>query len=162
MDFFDMAKNIEMESRKMYEGFSAKAPVKELKLLFEFLARQEQGHHDLFASLQKKTAVAVPVDENILLKAKQLLTRWKEQFSVPSSLNDYEAAYKKALETEHQAVTFYTEENIKLKSFEQKKVVEAIIEQEKHHAKLLEGLIEFTRRPKEWVENAEFNHLDTF
>jgi rubrerythrin len=162
MDFFDMAKNLEIENRKMYEGFSVNAPVKEFMPVFSFLAGQEQQHYDLLASLQKKVAIAVPVDDNALLKAKQLLAQWGSQLSLPSTLNDYESAYNKALIAERQTVAFYTEEQSTLKNSEHKKILDLIIEQEKRHAILLESLIEFTRRPKEWIENAEFNHLDQY
>jgi rubrerythrin len=162
MDFFDMAKNLEIENRKMYEDFSANAPVNEFKPVFTFLASQEQQHHDLFAALQKKVAIAVPVDENALLKSKQLLAQWGNQLILPATLNDYESAYNKALVAERQTVAFYTEEQSKLQNSEHAKIVDLIIEQEKRHATLLESLIEFTRRPKEWIENAEFNHLDQY
>lgn len=162
MDFFDLAKNMEKESRKMYEDFSAATPLKELKSVFSFLAMEEQRHWELFTDMQKKSAVAVPVDENILHRAKQVLSGWKAGFSAPSTIADFEAMYRKAQKAESDAVAFYSKEKENLKAFEHKRILDQIIEQEKRHEKLMDELSEFVRRPKEWVENAEFNHLDEY
>jgi rubrerythrin len=162
MDFFDLAKNMEKESRKMYETFSADAPLKELKSVFSFLAVEEQGHWELFASMQKKSAVAAPVDDNILDRAKHMLAGWAHAFSVPGTIADFESAYVKALLKEKEAVAFYEKEKENLKSFDHKKVLDIIIEQEQRHKRLMEELVDFVRRPKQWVENAEFNHLDEY
>ena len=44
----------------------------------------------------------------------------------------------------------------------QRTVLKNIIHQEKGHALLISSLMEFNRAPGEWLENAEWYHIDEF
>jgi hypothetical protein len=43
-----------------------------------------------------------------------------------------------------------------------RETVEAVLPQERKYLRGVEGTVEFVRRPKEWLENAEFHHLDKY
>jgi rubrerythrin len=160
MNFFDVAKNMELQAIKTYTRLSKEAPLDQLKGVFNVLAEEEKRHYDLFDTLQNKS-VEVPADENILSRSKALLSKWERDFKAPG-LADLRAAYEKGMQTEHEAVDFYSKEREMLENDNQKQVVEIIINQEKRHIVLFENLIEFVQRPQQWLENAEFNHLDEY
>jgi rubrerythrin len=160
MNFFDIAKNMESQAIKTYTRLSVEAPLDQLKGVFKVLAAEEQRHYDFFESLQNKS-LEVPADENILSRSKALLSKWDRDFKAPV-LSDLSTAYKKCMQTEQEAVDFYTKEMEKLENDKQKKVIDIIINQEKRHVVLFENLIEFVLKPGQWLENAEFNHLDEY
>ena len=75
---------------------------------------------------------------------------------------DQMGAYKKALEMEQATIDFYTQKANEVKAPSQKEVLLNIASEEKKHYFLLENLIEFMAKPAQWVEHAEFNHLDEY
>jgi rubrerythrin len=162
MDFFEVAKKMELESKSFYLEQAQKAPVAQLAGVFRFLADEEQKHYDLFTALQARSAPAPLRDSGILSRAKDAFAGQFEKFAVPDTINDYESTYLKALDKEQHAVAFYTAESQKLTDSRQRGDVVFVIEQEKKHVTFIQALLEFVRRPKEWIENAEFNHLDQY
>ena len=160
MDFFDIAKNMEAEAVKTYSRLSKEAPLEQLRGVFNVLADEEQGHFDLFAGLQRRS-VEVPADEDILKRSKALLSKWDREFRAPD-LSNLKNAYEKGMKTEHEAVAFYSKERELLKDENQKRVMDVIIHQEKRHIVLFENLMDFVRQPRQWLENAEFNHLEEY
>jgi rubrerythrin len=162
MDFYEIAKKMELEGKKFYEEQAALASIPQLVSVFKFLAQEEQGHYELFSALQAKGNTVPLKDNSVLARAKDAFAKEYRKIAVPSTINDIESAYNKALDAEKHAVAFYTAESAKLADSRQKGEVALVIEQEKQHVKLFEGLIEFIRQPKEWLENAEFNHLDEY
>lgn len=162
MDFFEVAKTMEQESSKFYEQQAACAPIPQLASVFTFLVKEEQNHYDLFSALQKKSAAVPLPDNSVLARARDAFAKEFRTIKVPSTLSDVQSAYSKALEKEQKAVAFYTAESAKLTDSRQKGDVLLVIEQEKKHVILFESLLEFVRKPKEWLENAEFNHLGEY
>jgi len=44
----------------------------------------------------------------------------------------------------------------------QRALIHRIAKEEKRHAVVLENIIEMILRPEQWVENAEFNHMEEY
>ena len=78
------------------------------------------------------------------------------------ALNDAVSAYGTALSMENRSVEYYQSMVDSVSDESQKNVLIWIIREEKRHAKIVQGLAEFVRRPKEWLENAEINHHETY
>ena len=161
MNFFDVAKNMEVKSKALYEEL-ARESGKDLSGIFTFLAREEQQHYDIFDVMQQRSDLTVPADDNILKRAHDHFAHAARDFAIPEAINDAEVVYKKALGLEEDAVSFYTAEQAKIENESYRETLDLIIEQEKRHVTLINNLVEFVQHPKIWLENAEFNHLKEY
>jgi|WetSurMetagenome_2_1015567.scaffolds.fasta_scaffold00110_33 rubrerythrin len=162
MDPLEIAKGIESEGKAYYEKLAAESPVKALAGVFALLASEEQKHFNLFAEWQKtKTAPAVPQPGTASAEAKRIFAGLSEQFVFPQAVYDYAQAYAKALEMETKSIALYADMLSKATLQDDKKALQFLIAEEQKHEHLVEHLLEFANEPKEFLENAEFNHLGT-
>ncbi|HMD67645.1 MAG TPA: ferritin family protein [Chitinivibrionales bacterium] len=160
MDPLDLALNIETEGKAYYETLAAESPVKALSGVFSVLAAEEQQHFDLFDEWRKKRkAPAPPQPGTASAKAKQIFADLSVQFIVPQAVYDYAQAYAKALELETKSISMYADMLSKANAPGDKKALQFLITEEQKHEHLVEHLLEFVNEPKEFLENAEFNHL---
>ena len=163
---FKIAKEIETEGMEFYEKLAAEAPRTELASVFTFLASAEKRHYELFDSLEKSMPNEYAAAKDSRLNFKELFQGLTEEFkkSEPAlkALEDTEDAYQKALSFEQKSIDFYEKLQGDADSGLQKAIVGQLIAEEQYHARIIQGLLEFVRRPKEWVENAEFYHLDEY
>ena len=70
--------------------------------------------------------------------------------------------YKKAQKLEKDSENFYRDKSKEVKEQEKRDLLLRIAEEEKKHYFLLENMIGFLSKPKTWLENAEFVHLDEY
>jgi rubrerythrin len=161
-DIWQAAKDIETKGKAYYEELAEKAPVEEVKSVLTVLAGEEQKHYDLFDSLQKGMPPEEAAAANVGKTAKESFEKIAKEFQVPAGLDDAEEAYRKALSIEQTSVEYYTELLGKVEDKLQQSTIETVISEEKRHEKIILGLLEFVRRPKEWLENAEFCHLEEY
>jgi rubrerythrin len=160
MDPLELAVNIEQEGKVYYEKLAAQSPIKALSGVFSVLAAEEQQHLDLFDAWRKKRkAPAPPQPGAASAKAKQIFTELSVQFVAPQAVYDYAQAYGKALELETKSISLYAEMLSKATLPDDKKALQFLITEEQKHEHLVEHLLEFANEPKEFLENAEFNHL---
>ena len=82
-----------------------------------------------------------------------------ENFNV--DINQIEL-YKKAQNIEKQSENFYLQKANEIPDEYQKELFQKLAEEEKKHYFLLDNIIEFVSRPKQWLENAEWYHLDEY
>jgi rubrerythrin len=164
MDFLDYAKEIETLGMEQYALLSYKTHTRELSSIFVFLADQEKRHYEIFDSWQRKGPPPEVPAETVLGKAKEAFRRMAGHFMTNNYLPplNYEQAYEKALLFENKSIALYEEALPKVEDREQRSVLERIIGQEKAHSRFITSLMEFLRHPGEWLENAEWNHLEEF
>ncbi len=150
----------------MYEEFAQEAPKREIAGVFSALAGEEQRHYEIFDNLEKRIPVeavtmgSANMDVTDLFETLRIELQIDEQSS--AAMNDAETAYKKALVLENSSIDLFSKIVRGLSDGHQKKVVEAIIGEEKRHIEVITGLIEFVHRPKEWLENAEVFHQNQY
>jgi rubrerythrin len=70
--------------------------------------------------------------------------------------------YHQAQEIEQQARTFYEERADQVTDPSAKTILLKIADEERRHYFLLDHIIEFMNRPRTWMQNAEFTHLDEY
>ena len=70
--------------------------------------------------------------------------------------------YQYALQLEKDSENFYRDKSKEIKEQEKRDLLLRIAEEEKKHYFLLENMIDFLSKPKTWLENAEFVHLDEY
>lgn len=165
MDFLDFAKEIEKQGIEQYSVLAHTLQVNDLRGIFEFMADQEKRHYDLFDSWQQNgvATLELPV-ETVLGKAKDAFEHLAGHFMDKNFISpiNYEQAYKQALELENRSIVLYEEAFPKIKDDGRKRLLKLVVEQEKAHAQFITALMEFLHHPGEWLENAEWNHLDEY
>lgn len=70
--------------------------------------------------------------------------------------------YKKAQVIEKTTETFYLEKAAIVTDECQKHIFHKVADEEKKHYLTLENIIEFVSRPAQWLENAEWYHLEEY
>ena len=161
-NFYQVAKDMELEGKKFYENLSKESEVKELKGVFDFLALQEEVHYYAFSRMEGNEEVSIEDKKNAVKEAREIFSKIAPDFSAPAELNTAAETYKKALELEKNAVKYYTELLSSAETEDQKNVLKHIISEEESHVQVLEALIDFVNRPNEYLEDAEFTHLETY
>lgn len=164
MGFLDFAKEIETQGAEQYSNLAAAMPVRELSAIFKFMAEEEKRHYDLFDSWQRKAKTPSLPDGAILGKAKDAFASLADHFMVNHYFPpiNYEQAYDKALLLENKSIALYEEALPKVQDPENQSVLKMIIDQEHAHARFITALMEFLRHPGQWLENAEWHHLEEY
>ncbi len=158
MDIFEIAKNIEKEGKEYYLKLAKESPEPSLAGVFQFLAKEEQLHYDIFTAMQNKTPVST-IPGTSSSEAKKMFSQLSSHFALPEMFYDYTAAYMRALEMERKSIKMYEDMFAKSTSEQDKKTLSFLITEEERHEHLLEHLIEFVNEPNVFLETAEFNHL---
>ncbi|MFP4417857.1 MAG: ferritin family protein [Chitinivibrionales bacterium] len=162
IDVWEFAKQIEVEGKKYYEKLAQDSAIGELSGVFSFLASEEQHHWEIFDSMQNGLKTPELKQSDAIGDAKSAFEKLSRQFDMPEVIEDPETVYSKALDLEHKSIDLYQDALPKAETDEQKAAIEFIIQQEKKHARIVEAIMEFVRRPKEWLEDAEWYHLDKY
>ncbi len=75
-------------------------------------------------------------------------------------MGNYEGKiYNKALDVEQKSINYYNKISDK-GTEDQKGVVEKILAEEKKHYKIIGNIIDFVSRPRQWLDDAEWYHLE--
>jgi rubrerythrin len=161
MNIFDYAMQMEQDGEAYYRELANKCRLQGLKKILNMLADDEVGHYDTFKNLKAGTDAEVS-GSIILENAKNIFQEIKDTetgFDFDVSEIDQ---YNKAIEIEKKSEDFYREKANEVEQPGLKDILLNIAEDEKKHRFLLKNTVEFISRPKTWIENAEFNHLDEY
>jgi rubrerythrin len=162
MNILEFSKKMEQEGREYYLKLAHDTNNPELSGVFSWLAQEELEHYKLFASWKDNAPPIPGAGTDILGKVKSIFAGMAEGFNKAEIMQDAEITYRKALELEHGSITHYRSAREQVETQEQKMLFDFLVHEELKHVRLLENLIDFVRQPKEWLENAEFNHLDEY
>jgi rubrerythrin len=70
--------------------------------------------------------------------------------------------YSQAQELEQKSRAFYTEKAEEVADPSHRALLLKLADEERRHYFLLDHVIEFINRPRNWIEDAEFNHLEAY
>jgi rubrerythrin len=159
---WEAAKEIEQKGYDYYEKLAAETSFDDLKGVFSKLSEEEQRHYNLFTSMENGMPPEESAGPNVMTAAKDAFQRMAKAFKTPDDIGDTEQAYAHALEFEQASIDYYQEILSKTDDKLQAAAIGSILAEEKRHKRLIQGLVEFVRRPKEWLEDAEFYHLEEY
>lgn len=155
MNVFEYAKKMELDGIHFYREAADSTTKPGFKKILQLLSNEEQKHYNFFDSLQQNADAGelsgFPADEaeNIF----QQLWRNKEGFDFSAEQVEI---YKKAFEIEKQSERFYRLQAEKAEREKLKEQLLMVAEEERKHMILIDGLVEYLSRPKDWVEHAMF------
>ena len=159
-NIFEYAMQMEKDGEDYYRQLAQKAGNKGMKTILTMLADEEVKHYNTLEKIQtQKTQIA---ESEILTDAKNVFVQIKESGdSFNFDINEVEL-YKKALDIEKKSRDFYTEKANELTEEYQKELFLNLADEEQKHYVLMDNIIEFVSQPEQWLENAEFFHLEEY
>lgn len=155
MNVLDYAKKMELDGIHFYQEEAERTTSQGFKRILQLLANEEQNHYIYFDSIQQalepEGLPEFPVNEaeNVF---RQLWLR-KEGFDFSAEQVE---VYRKAFEIEKQSERFYRLQAEKTDDEKLKVQLLMVAEEEKKHVILVDALVEYLSRPKDWVEHAMF------
>ncbi|MBN2038114.1 MAG: ferritin family protein [Chitinispirillaceae bacterium] len=156
-----LAKQMEKQGKTYYERLAKSTKNPDIAAIFTFLAKEEAVHLATFEKMEKGVPVAARRVSGSTVKASKLFGKMAVRSRIADEKEGTVKAYKEALSMEKQSVKYYAG-MLKTCDEVRRTALALIVEEEKKHVVLMEALIDFARKPQEWLENAEFNHLDEY
>ena len=160
MDIFEYALKMEKDGETFYREIAADINNKGLQAILTMLAEEEVKHYHAIESMkQDKYQMA---QTSILDDARNIFVEMKEQNQEFEPDLKQVTLYEKAKEIEKKSQQFYNEKAQQADLDVQKELFERLAKEEEKHYFLLENIIKFVSRPKLWLENAEWYHLEEY
>jgi hypothetical protein len=150
---------MELDGRHFYLDLAKKTNNTGIKSILTIMAESETKHYNVILSMQKNDKTLYSADTEVLTKIKNIFVKMKEEKGIDVDVSQVEF-YKKALEVEANSEKFYLERADAEKDPHRKKIFLTLASEEKNHCVLLENIVNFVSQPDNWVENAEWYHID--
>ena len=157
MSLYDLAVKMEMDGEQYYLELAQNAVHPGIKAVFELMAADERKHYEIVSnivsgSVRFMEGTSLDTMKSVFSKALEN----KESLEMPEHAFE---AYNKAADMERRSIDFYRDAYERTNSDHEKKILIELQEEEQRHLMIVENLAEYVRRPEEWVESAEFNHM---
>jgi len=160
VDIFEYAMQMEKDGENYYHQLAQQTANKGLKTILAMLADEEVKHYN---AVEKMRTVKPRIAETaILTDAKNVFVQIKESGESFDFGTTQTGLYRKAQDIEKESLDFYLEKANEVKEEYQRDIFLRLAEEEKKHYFLLDNIIEFVSRPEQWLENAEFYHLEEY
>ena len=165
MSVFEFAMQMEMDGKAYYEKMAENAANASVKDILLQLAQDEQKHYNIFKKFNEGDFSGV---EELKASGSVVLETAKNVFQQIASDQDFNfpadirAAWKEAQQVEKKSEDFYRLKADEESSEEVKKTLGIIADEEHKHWALIEHVLQFLDRPKQWLEDAEWNNLDQY
>jgi rubrerythrin len=161
MDMFEFAMKMEEDGEAFYRKMASDVKDDGIKVILNMLADDEVKHYTIFMQM-KRAVVPSMAETKVLSGAKSVFQGFKgrsKEFDFGATEIDH---LRKAREIEKKSEDFYREKAREVEIEGQRDLLLRIADEEKKHYFLLENMLQFMSRPKTWLEDAEFNHLDEY
>ena len=163
MDIVEYAMQMEKDGEAYYRALAGKTDSNGMKKIFELLANAEMKHYEAFRTLKNNKPQPLPLtDDKLLLDIKNIFQEIHNNENWQNISGDQADAYREAREIERKSEEFYREQAEELDDPMQQELCRAIAAEERNHYRILDNILELVSRPKEWLENAEWRHLEEY
>jgi rubrerythrin len=149
----------EKDAETFYRTLAQGGPTEGIRSIFTMLADTEVGHYRVLQ--QMKSSMPTVPNMSGPDEARQALftLRQTAAANMPACDSRQVDAYTTARGLEQEAATFYAEQARNADSPEAAAIFTKLAGQEKMHYILIDNIIEFVTKPRQWVEDAEFSHI---
>jgi rubrerythrin len=161
MDIYEFAMQMEKDGRQFYLDLAEKVSNSGLKNILTMMADSEAKHYNVLLHMKRNDKTQFSTDTEILTKVKNVFVKMKEAKEFDVDVSQIEL-YKEALETEKNSQKFYLEKADEEKDKCRKGILLKLADEEKKHCVILENMIGLVSRPDNWLEDAEWYHLDEY
>ena len=161
MDIFEFALEKEKLAHETYKSLAEQATSNSLKGILTLLADEELQHVDMVRALQQNKPVDLAPTE-LLGEAKKVfekIHRGGEKFNFNITESEL---YNKAKKMEAEARDYYQAKADETADAGLKSILIKLAAEEQKHYVLVDNLCRFVERPQNYLEDAEFTHLDNY
>jgi rubrerythrin len=164
MDIFEFAMKMEEDGRAYYLKHAEKTDLPQLKRVLTELADDELKHYKIFKALKDREQAEYREEEKttILSTTKNVFEQLKSQGKELVFGGEVRSVWEEAMEVEIKSEKFYREKADEVDDSNQKDIFNKIADEERRHQLVVENVMEFLDRPKQWLENAEWHHLEDY
>ena len=164
MNIFEYAMKMEEDGRAFYLEHAEKVSVPELKRILVELAEDELRHYNIIKAIRDGQITEYKEAEKttILSTVKNVFESLKAEGKELSFRADVKDLWEQAREIEKKSEEFYRQKAGEVDSETRKLIFNRIADEEHKHWVTLENVIQFLDRPKQWLENAEWSHLEDY
>ena len=160
MDIYEYAMQMEKDGEAFYRQIADKNQSKGLRTISNMLADDEVKHYEIIKMM--KTVKQSVTETAILNDSKNVFEKMRDTEELLDPNTESIELYKKARDIEKKSQDFYLEKSNEVEDGSHREIFLKLAEEEKKHFFLLENIIDFISRPQEWLENAEFVHLEEY
>jgi rubrerythrin len=164
MSIYEFALKMEEDGREFYLEHSKDAAAPELKKVLLELADDELKHYNIFRAMNEgQSAEYKETDKTTILDTvrnvfEEMKSRDKN-YAFPAEAT---RIWREALEVEKKSERLYREKADQVQKADQKKILNKIADEEHKHWVTINNVIQFLDRPKQWLEDAEWSHLEDY
>ena len=160
MNIYDFAMQMEQDQESLYRKLAARTTATGVQQILNMLADDEAKHYQIVRQLKSDAPAPQMASTEILSGAQTIFAQMQGQ---SFDLEGLQAEiYQQAQGLEQQSRDFYRERAGKVENASHKELFLKLADEEQRHYFLLDHMIEFIDRPRTWIEDAEFNHLQEY
>jgi rubrerythrin len=160
MNIYDFAMQMEQDGEAFYREIADRTADVGVKRILTMLADDEVKHYNIVKQMKSGAGALQMAETAILSNAKNVFAQ------IEGDTFDLEGLqvelYQQAQEIERKSREFYQEKAQEVSVPAYKELLLKIADEEHRHYFLLDHMIEFISRPQNWIEDAEFNHLEAY
>lgn len=160
MNIYDFAMKMEQDQESLYRKLAAGTAATGVRRILNMLADDEAKHYQIVRQLKEDAPAPEMIGTEILDNAQTLFAEMQGQDFDLDGLQV--EVYQQAQELEQQSRDFYREKASQAENPTHKALFLKLADEEQRHYFLLDHMIEFIDRPRTWIEDAEFNHLQEY
>ena len=165
MNIYQFAMQMEKDGENYYRLLAKESTVPGLAKIFTMLADEEVKHYNVIERLSKKDNNPQLADAGILENVKNIFITMqaaKEALHIDTTKAANE--YRKACDIEEMSQKFYLEKAKLVEGEQERQIFFRLATEEDKHLRIMKNIVEFVSRPEpgNWLENAEWHHLDEY
>lgn len=165
MNIYQFAMQMEKDGENYYRQLAKESTVPGLARIFTMLADEEVKHYAVVEGLCRKEKNPQLLGGKILENVKNIFVTMqaaKEDLRIDTTKAAQE--YRRACEIEEMSLKFYLEKANLAEDGQERQIFLRLATEEDSHLRIMQNIVEFVSRtePGNWLENAEWQHLDEY
>ena len=165
MNIYDYAMQMEKDGEDYYRRLAEESDTEGLRKIFVMLADEEVKHYKVIDAMRRQIRETTLEESPILDNAGNVFQVMKEQ-KQPLHIDATAETerYRKARDIEDKSREFYLEKADRAENEHHRRIFLTLAAEEAKHLRLMENIVEFVSRPEpgQWLENAEWTHLEPY
>jgi rubrerythrin len=161
VDIYEYAMKMERDGEKYYRELVQRTGNAGLKNILTMLADAEVKHYRIFEKM-KRNETSETTDTEFLSGVKNIFEKIREGKETSGLSVPEIQMYEQAQDIEKKSEDFYLDKSGEVADSSQKEMLKKIAAEEKRHYNILQSIIDFVSRPEQWLEDAEWYHLEDY
>jgi rubrerythrin len=160
VNIYDFAMQMEQDQENLYRELAAGTAAPGIQRILNMLADDEAKHYQIVRQLKAEAPAPEMAETGILAGAKTIFAAMQgKEFDLEGLQVE---VYQQAQGLEQQSRDFYLDKASEVRDASHKALLRKLADEEQRHYFLLDHMVEFINRPRTWIEDAEFNHLQEY